>query len=166
MEAGGDEAVRQAAESAAVMRDAVREHVRLAFRALRTEISGLEVGDLNRAPGPDMNSLVVLVHHTIETARSILLDVVGQPTPRAREAAFRVTDASEADLQRLLESWDAELEVLLERALATDLNRTITRFREASVAWWLVQVLVHTREHAAHAAMTHQMVTRHKATGR
>lgn len=140
---------------------ALLEHLNAALAALDTAIAGLTPEQLNRAPGPGTNSLAVLVAHSVETGRSILHDLVDDPVPRDREAAFRLADASEEELRALLAAWAAELSGLVERALSGPLDRPITRFREAPQAWWLLQVLAHTREHAAHAALTRQLVTDH-----
>ncbi|HEX5450753.1 MAG TPA: DinB family protein [Candidatus Limnocylindrales bacterium] len=137
---------------------ALEDQVRLAFEQLGRSIAGLGVDELNAAPAPETSSLAVLVHHSVETARSILHDVAGDPLPRDRESAFRVAGASEADLRRLLDAWQEEAGPLFAAALRTDLARPLTRYREASAGWWLLQALAHTREHAGHAELTRQLV--------
>lgn len=138
---------------------AIREQMHAAFGALAKEVEGLSEAHLDQAPGRDMSSLTVLVHHSIESARSILLDVAGVPTSgRDREASFRVRGVSDTDLRSALAEWGRELDGLLDQAMASDLARPITRFREATAAWWVVHAMAHTREHAAHAAMTRQLV--------
>jgi hypothetical protein len=136
----------------------VRDQLHRAFSALGEALDGLRPGDVNRDLGPETNSLAVLVHHTIEAARSILHDVAGDPLPRDREAAFRVADASVDDLREMLTAWDAEMDRLLDLALASDPSTPITRFREAPAAWWLLHAIAHTREHAAHAQLTRQLI--------
>lgn len=138
---------------------AFSEHLHAAFGSLEAALDGLTLEELNRAPAPDANSIAVLVAHTVDTARSILHDLVDDPIPRDREAAFRLAVASEDDLRAMLEGWAAELDGLVEQALTMPLDRPIVRFREAPKAWWLLQVLAHTREHAAHAALTRQLVS-------
>lgn len=144
---------------------ALIEHLRAAFGSLEAAFDGLTVEELDRAPGPDTNSIAVLVAHTIEAARSILHDLVDDPISRDRGAAFRLVGASADDLRAMLAGWAGELDGLVERALAMPPDRPIARFREASQAWWLLQVLAHTREHAAHATLTRQLVSARRETG-
>ena len=138
---------------------ALLEHLHAVFGSFEDAVAGLTVEELNRAPAPDANSIAVLVAHTVDTARSILHDLVDDSIPRDRRAAFRLTEASETDLRAMLAACTAELDDLVARALALPLDRSITRFREAPQAWWLLHVLAHTREHAAHAALTRQLVS-------
>lgn len=138
---------------------ALLEHLHATFGLFDDAVAGLTVEELNREPAPDANSIAVLVAHTIDTTRSILHDLIDDPIRRDRQAAFRLTDASETDLRAMLDACTAELDELVARALAMPLDRPVTRFREAPQAWWLLQVLAHTREHAAHAALTRQLVS-------
>jgi hypothetical protein len=138
---------------------ALVEHLHAALASFGAAIAGLSVEELNRKPAPEANSLAVLVAHSIDTARSILHDLIDDPIPRNRQAAFELTDASEDDLRAMIDGSAAELDGLVERAMSGPLDRPVTRFREASQAWWLLQLLSHTREHAAHAALTRQLVT-------
>jgi hypothetical protein len=140
------------------MTAALLEHLKAALASFGAALDGLTTEELNRAPAPETNSIAVLVAHTVYTARSILHDLVDEPLPRDREAAFRLTAASGTELQAMLDACAAEIDGLVARAMALPLDRPITRFREASQAWWLLQVLAHTREHAAHAALTRQLI--------
>lgn len=144
---------------------AFREQLLAAFDALADTVTGLSTAELNRTLGPDTSSIAMLVHHSIETARSILLDVEGHPVPRHREASFAVASASEADLLGMLADWRVEVDALLDSALVVDLGRPIARFREAPAAWWLLQSLVHTQEHGAQAALTRQLITQRAGEG-
>jgi hypothetical protein len=138
--------------------ESVRDQLHRAFSALDEALDGLRPEDVNRDLGPGTNSLAILVHHTIEAARSILHDLAGDSLPRDREAAFRVADATVEDLRSMLAEWDVEMDRLLDLALAADPSRLTARFREAPTAWWLLHAIGHTREHAAHAQLTRQLI--------
>lgn len=149
-----------APDSIAPVEEALLDHLHAALDALGESIAGLGPEELNAVPGPDTNSLAVLVAHTVETARSIVHQLADDPIPRDREAAFRVTAASEDELRAMLDGCRAEIDALVGPALSRPLDRPVARYRVASQAWWLLQVLGHTREHAAHASLTRQLVER------
>ena len=142
----------------APLHTALRAQLRIAVDAFLPELDGLTTEQLNRNLGPDTNSIAVLVAHTVQSGRAILHDLVDDPIPRDREAAFRITNANGDDLKDALVTWRDEMDDLAARALAGELGRTVKRYREATQAWWLLQVLGHTREHAAQAALTRQIV--------
>ena len=137
---------------------ALRDQLRIAVDGFLTALDGLTTEQLNRNLGPDTNSVAVLVTHTVETSRAILHDLLDDPIPRDRNAAFQITDATGDDLRQTLVGWRDEMDDLAARALAGELGRTVKRYREATQAWWLLQVLGHTREHAAQAALTRQLI--------
>lgn len=137
---------------------ALRDQLRIAVDAFLPALEGLTTEQLNRNLGPDTNSIAVLVAHTVETGRAILHDLLDDPIPRDRNAAFQITNANGDDLKDALVTWRDEMDDLAARALAGELGRTVKRYREATQAWWLLQVLAHTREHAAQAALTRQLV--------
>jgi hypothetical protein len=137
---------------------ALRDQLRIAVDGFLSALDGLTTEQVNRNLGPETNSIAVLVAHTVETGRAILHDLLDDPIARDRTAAFRITDASSDDVRESLVGWRDEMDDLAARALAGELGRTVKRYREATQAWWLLQVLAHTREHAAQAALTRQLV--------
>lgn len=142
----------------ATLEEPLLDQLRGAFGALAESVRGLDVATLDATMAPDTNSIAVLVTHSIQTARAILHDVLGQPSPRDRDAAFQVSGRTSGDLLTELSTWSTEMDDLVARALAEPLERQIERYRTATIAWWLLQVLGHTREHAAHAALTRQLL--------
>ena len=140
------------------LHSALRDQLRIAVDAFLPALDGLTTEQLNRDLGPDTNSIAVLITHTVETGRAIMHDLLDDPIPRDRDAAFRITNANGDDLKDALVTWRDEMDDLAARALAGQLGRTVKRYREATQAWWLLQVLAHTREHAAQAALTRQLV--------
>jgi hypothetical protein len=147
-------------DTTSVVITAVEEHLRAAHGELREVVADLDPATLDATLGPDTNSLAVLVAHTIETERSIVQSVIGEPLPRDREAAFRTSGLSADDVAALIDHWEVELGALLARVTAEDLARPIQRWRTASGAWWLQQTVGHAREHAGQAQLTRQLLSR------
>ena len=145
-------------ELSAAFDEAIRQHLAGSTAALAAAVEGLTVEQLAATLGPETNSIAVLVAHTMATARSILHDLADDPIPKDRAAAFAVTGRSSSELLALINEFAVESEGLLARALAAPPDRQVQRYRLASQTWWLLQVTGHTREHAAHAGLTRQLV--------
>ena len=140
------------------LEEALLEQLHAALDDLSRAVAGLRLDELISELAPDTNSLAVLVAHTIETGRSIAHDLANDPIPRDREAAFRTRITAPEDLPRMIDQWSSELDALVRRAMSVPLDRQMTRYRQASRAWWLLQLVAHTREHAAHASLTRQLL--------
>ena len=148
-----------ATDAAAALRDSLRAHLRAAHATLRGAIAGLDDAALLTVLAPDTNSLAVLVAHTLETERTLIHAALDEPHVRDRDAAFRIVSASAEELIAAIDAWDAELEAMLERVDAGTLGRPVSRWRTETGAWWLLQLLAHTREHTGHATLTRQLLT-------
>jgi uncharacterized damage-inducible protein DinB len=133
--------------------------------ALHAEIEqaldGLPPEALDWSPGPDMNSLAVLVVHTTGAERYWIGDVAaGVPSGRDRDAEFRTQGVDAAQLRaRLAETLDLSrrfleglsVEQLEEARVSPRSTRTFT------VAWCLAHALEHTGQHAGQIQMTRQL---------
>ena len=115
---------------------------------------------LNWSPGPDINSIAVLVAHASGALRYWIGDVIGaDPSCRVREAEFRTRDATAADL---IARFDAAVEHsrnVLQGLAPADLDgqRTIASDgRPVTVAWALAHALEHTAMHVGHAQIARQ----------
>jgi hypothetical protein len=124
-------------------------------------IEGLPQAALDWSPGPDMNSLDVLVAHAVGAERYLIGDVVGRdPSGRDRDAEFRTRGSSAATLAARL---DAALEysrTVLEHLSLSDLEAQRVRPRDGSqvtVAWALGHALEHTALHLGHAQVVRQL---------
>jgi hypothetical protein len=143
--------------------EALRDHLRASMATLAAAVEGLTVDQLDATLGPETNPLAVLVAHTVGTARSIAHDLADDPIRVERGAAFQVSGQSGDELRGLIDEWSAEMDGLLDRAFAVAPDRPVQRYRLASQAWWLLQLAGHTREHAAQADLTRQIVLAREA---
>jgi hypothetical protein len=143
---------------AIAFQDAVLDHVDAAMASLRKAVDGLTVEQLDSRPGPETNSIAILVAHTVSTARSICHQLADDPMATDREAAFHVSGLSADDLRQMIDEWGVDQRPLLERAFAAPADRPIQRYRVASQTWWLLQLAGHAREHAAQAHLTRQSI--------
>jgi uncharacterized damage-inducible protein DinB len=128
---------------------------------IRHIVEELPPNALDWMPGPEVNSLSVLVTHLTGAERYWVGDVVaGEASSRDREAEFKVQGLSKDDLiQRLSES-----EVYIQRVLETftlhELNATRIsprNGREVTVGWALGHVLKHTALHLGHIQILRQL---------
>jgi class 3 adenylate cyclase len=124
-------------------------------------VEGLSQEALDWAPGPDMNSLCVLVVHLAGAERYWIGDVVGRdPSGRDRDAEFRARGVGAAALKARLADALAHSRGVLEELTLEDLEavRVSPRDgREFSVAWALAHALEHTAIHVGHAQLVRQL---------
>ncbi|MGQ9584054.1 MAG: DinB family protein [Anaerolineae bacterium] len=122
---------------------------------------GLPQEGLDWVPGPEMNSLAVLVAHTAGSERFWMGDVVmGDPSGRDRETEFRTAGlGAEALAGRLggsLEYCRGVLAGLRVEDLGSP-RESPGEGRQFTVAWILGHVLEHTALHTGHAQITRQL---------
>lgn len=127
---------------------------------IQQAIAGLSPEALNWTPGPEMNSLAVLVVHTAGSQRYWIGEVAGQdPANRDRDAEFRAQDWDEASLLELLATTLAHSQAMLARLTLPDLEgqRVATDGRAVTVAWALWHALGHTALHVGQMQLTRQL---------
>jgi hypothetical protein len=131
-------------------------------------IGGLSVEALDWVPGPDMNSLCVLVVHSTGAERYWIGDVMGGiSSNRNRDAEFQARGWDEAALkQRMVDS----------RTFARDLLQSFTldalskeclaplQGKRFTGSWALLHALEHTGLHMGHAQITRQLWDHRKNT--
>jgi uncharacterized damage-inducible protein DinB len=124
-------------------------------------IESLSQEELDWKPGPEMNSIGVLVTHLAGAERYWIGDVVLQdPSGRDREAEFRTQGLDAAILMQRLEDIDVYTRTALERLSLRDLETFRSSPRDGqrfTVAWALAHALEHTAIHAGHIQMTSQL---------
>jgi uncharacterized damage-inducible protein DinB len=124
-------------------------------------IEGLPQAALDWVPGPDVNSLCVLVVHLIGAERYWIGDVVGgDPSDRDRAAEFRVRGLDGAALRKRLDDVLAHSRGVLEQLTLQDLAtlRVSPRDgREFTVAWCLAHAMEHTAIHLGHMQIIRQL---------
>lgn len=126
---------------------------------IKEAIAGLSSDALDWVPGPDMNSLTVLVTHTCGAERYWIGHMAGgQNTDRVRAEEFKTTGGDEAALVGLLDATLADSQQVLSRLTVDDLSvpRTHER-REFRAAWSLFHALEHTSVHVGHIQMIRQL---------
>lgn len=123
-------------------------------------IDGLPVEALDWVPGPDMNSLCVLVVHTAGSARYWIGDVaLGEPSGRDRDGEFRARGLDAEALKTHFAALKAYVRDALARLPDLDLADVGTRAyhgKPISAGWALLHALEHTGLHLGHAQITRQ----------
>lgn len=126
---------------------------------LRDVVRGLDDEALNWSPGPEMNSIAVLVVHTLGSELDTLHRVREIEADRDRDAEFAVTGATQADLLAALDRADERLAEHAAAITEDDLvsMRKGVRSQEQPGLYWLLFNYGHAREHLGHVEMTAQL---------
>ena len=140
------------------------------FDDLRATIDSVAQDGLDWIPGEDMNSLCVLVVHTVGAARFWIGDVpLGDNSDRDRPSEFAAFGVSEAMLKQKIDGILVYAAEELGKMRVDDLNRMCLvpssdrtkpkpeRTREFSAGWSLLHALEHTALHVGHAQITRQL---------
>lgn len=137
------------------------------FKELRAALDGMPDQAINWKPGgDDTNSAAVLVTHVLHSTRSWVSIALGAPLPdRDRDAEFRVTAKSSADLIALLDDFGGQILALLNNGGEIDwaANRKthmrpdpdLPDYVPASFA--LLHAIEHFGQHVAHVSLTRQL---------
>jgi uncharacterized damage-inducible protein DinB len=124
-------------------------------------IDGLPQAALDWSPGPDMNTVAVLVVHLTGAERYYLGDVIaGEPSNRDRPAEFQTRGLDANTLKARLQTATDYARRVLEGLTLEDLEtkRTVPRDgSQRSVASCLLTVATHTALHAGHIQITRQL---------
>ncbi len=130
-------------------------------KAIETAVVDLPADALDWKPGPDMNSIAVILAHTAGAWRYWSGDIAGDlPSGRVRAEEFETHNVDAAEmLSRLRAALDTTREVLSRLELSRlDEVRTAGMFNEErTVGWALLHALEHTALHAGHIQMTRQL---------
>jgi uncharacterized damage-inducible protein DinB len=141
------------------------DHFRTLHAAALKALDVLPAEALDWVPGPEMNSVSVLIAHLCGAERYWVGDVVlGDPSFRDRDAEFRTRGISAAALGRRLSDLDAYEAGALERLKVRDLDvwKVSPRDgRQVTVGWALLHALQHTAVHLGHIEiLTQQWIHR------
>ena len=124
-------------------------------------LEGLPSVALDWTPGPEMNSISVLVFHLTGAERYWIGDVAAQdPTERDRDAEFRVHDTGIELLKKRLANNLEYARNTLSKFAIQDLETTRVSARDGrifSVAWVLLHALEHTTLHLGQIQITRQL---------
>jgi len=124
-------------------------------------LDGLPPAALNWVPGPDMNSISILVYHLTGAERYWIGDVVAQETSnRDRNAEFKVENLGPEVLEkRLTESLEYARETV-DNLILQDLGKPRVSPRDErtfTVAWALLHALEHSILHLGHIQISRQL---------
>jgi len=139
--------------------DPICEAALLAFReerdAFREVLADLPDEAVNWRPGPEMNTIAVLVEHAWGSAQWWTAHAAGHELQRDREAEFRVTRGV-SELEELLAGGQGRIE---EHLAAVDPGRYGERdaASDRTCAWCLIHAVEHAREHVGQAQLTRQL---------
>lgn len=127
----------------------------------RQSIEDLPVEALDWQPGPQMNSIAVLVTHLAGAERYWIGDIVGQDSSdrvRAEEFQAQGLDAA-ALLERLSSAFAHSREVLsqLEVSDLSSLRTSPMHEGDFTVGWALAHALEHSALHTGHIEITRQL---------
>ena len=137
------------------------ERLERLHRDLEEAIAGLSVEALDWVPGPDMNSLCVLIVHLTGAERYWIGEMVGEiPANRDRPSEFRAHGLDEAALKQCLAESRAVARTALEKTSLDDLDTVRTsplQERTFTKGNALLHALEHTGLHTGHAQITRQL---------
>ena len=123
-------------------------------------LDGLPSEALDWIPGPEMNSLSVIVTHLTGAERYWIGDVAAQePSGRDRDAEFKVYGKDMAFLKKRLDDSLEYAQNLLSKFTLEDLHTTCkARDGETvTVAWALLHALEHSTLHQGQIELTRQL---------
>ena len=126
---------------------------------LRAAVEGLPPEAMDWEPGPEMNSLAVLLAHTAGSLRYWIGDVaLGEPSGRVRQSEFKTRGVTSPEMQQRLDAVLAYARAALPRLSLDDLQKeTRVEDRQVSCAWALLHALEHGALHLGHIQLTSQL---------
>jgi hypothetical protein len=128
---------------------------------IQRDLDALPPEALDWKPGPEMNSVSVIIVHLTGAERFLIGDVImGESSNRNREAEFRVAGMSKADLIHRMSETEDYLKAAFEKLRLSDLETERTHPRhgnQVSVAWALLHALEHAATHVGHIQLTVQL---------
>jgi uncharacterized damage-inducible protein DinB len=134
------------------------------FKELHSDIGksleGLPVEALDWVPGPEMNSLSVLVAHLTGSERYWIGVAINEAPERDREAEFRIKGLDVEELKGRLNFADDFARKALASLSLEDLDavhRSPRNDKKFSAGWCLVHALEHTALHTGHIQLTRQL---------
>lgn len=124
-------------------------------------IAGLSVEALDWVPGPDMNSLCVIVVHLTGSARYWIGEMVSDiPANRDRASEFTARGLDEAALKQRLDDLMTFARSVLDKLTVEELaveRRSPLQDKVVTKGLALLHALEHTALHTGHAEITRQL---------
>jgi hypothetical protein len=125
----------------------------------REAVRGMGREQLDWSPGPEFNSIAVLVTHTLGSELDVLRTICRVASDRDRDAEFQARTTSADELLAQLDRADALLAEFGAAITADDLASSRERPGRTPQTGlhWLLTNYGHAREHLAHLEMTMQL---------
>lgn len=144
-----------------------REVLRRSRDDMRAAIEGLPPEALNWHPaGDDTNSIAVLAHHSLFSARYWLFVAVDEALPdRDRSTEFEATARDPGELLAFVDSLFGVCLDLVSKERSVDwsaLRSPWEQDTQALAAWALLHALTHLREHVGQVGLTRQLWEQHQ----
>jgi hypothetical protein len=140
------------------------DELRSRFHDLHTDlinsIKDLPNEAMDWVPGPDMNSISVLVTHLTGSERYLIGVALDEPPARDREAEFKVKGLPAAKLVARLAETDEYVLKALERLSTQDLaheHLSPRSQKQVTAAWCILHSLDHSAIHAGQLQITRQL---------
>jgi hypothetical protein len=128
---------------------------------IKRDLDALPASALDWKPGPEMNSVNIIIVHLTGAERFLVGDVVMQETSnRNRDLEFQARGLTKEDLLRRLDDTETYLKNALEKLSLSDLETTRIHPRhgdQVTISWALLHALEHTATHVGHINLTVQM---------
>jgi uncharacterized damage-inducible protein DinB len=130
---------------------------------IKAALDGLPPEALDWVPGPDMNSLTVLVMHTTGAERYWIGQMAGgDPVDRVRAEEFQAEALNASALVERLDETLAYCGGILESLTLEDLETVRAHNgKDYRAAWSLLHALEHTAVHVGHIQMIRQLWDQH-----
>ena len=140
--------------------DAYLERLDTLYDDIAHAVDGLPQAALDWTPGPEANSIAVLIAHTAGSVRFWIGEKAGARTVvRDRSSEFQVAGLEAAPLLQLLAESATLAHAVLDDLTIADLGRPAGTWhtgRAIDVAWALWHALEHVAQHTGHIQITRQ----------
>jgi uncharacterized damage-inducible protein DinB len=147
--------------------DAYYDRIAALHADVDAAIRDLPQAALDWVPGPEMNSIGVLVIHLTGAERYWIGDLVGEdPSSRVRADEFTRQGVTLEALFARLEATLAHSRAVLENLDLANLHQEFyapAQQKKYTGAWCLLHALEHTAQHAGHLQLARQMWLQHSA---
>jgi uncharacterized damage-inducible protein DinB len=123
-------------------------------------LEGLSSEALDWVPGPEMNSVAVLISHLTGAERYWVGVAANKPPERDRDAEFRIKGLSVEDLRGMLASAEDFARKSLAGLSLNDLEairRSPRNDKTFSTGWCLAHAIEHSALHTGHIQITRQL---------
>lgn len=141
--------------------EALTDHFHELHGEIKRDLESLPPAALDWKPGPEMNSVAIIIVHLTGAERFLVGDVAMQESSnRNRDLEFQAQGMSKADLLHRLDETEAYLRNATGQLSLADLETTRIHPRhgdQVTVSWALLHALAHTATHVGHINLTVQM---------